>query len=103
MDIQDFGIATLVGALLPIIIAIVVQTEWSKPAKAVVSFVLCLIGAAISSYFSGDVRLTDPDWDWVVWFGVIYAAAMTMYARFYRPTNVAPAIEQRTNLRSTPR
>ena len=101
MDTKDVGMAALIGAALPLLISVIVQMRWAASTQAVVAFVVCAIAAAATSYFSGAVHLADPGWDWVTWFGTIYGSAMVMYARFWKPTTVAPQIEARTNFGDT--
>lgn len=96
--IEDGGLAGLIGAFLPLIIALIVQSNWKTSAQAVAAFLICLGVAVLTSFLSQEVRLSDPDWSWVIWFGAMYGSAMTTYARFWKPTKVAPRIEAATNL-----
>lgn len=102
MTTHDAGIAALIGAVLPILIAVILQSHWTDGAKAVVAFLVCAAAAVLTSFLSDSVRWDDPGWNWVTWFGSMYGAAMILYARFYRPTNVAPTIEAKTNLAKVP-
>lgn len=95
---SDYGIAALVGAGLPLLIAIVLQPNWRAGVRAVVSLVLCVIGAVITNVFTDTVNFKDPNFDWVAFIGTVYGSAMVSYARFYKPTNTTPTIERKTAL-----
>lgn len=98
MGTSDFGIAALVGAALPFLIAIVVQSPWGDGLKALVAFVLCMAAGTITAYLTDSIHFTDPGWDWVAWFGTIYTAAMVTWRNLYHPTNVTDKIEAATSV-----
>ena len=99
MDEQTVGIAAVIGFFLPLIISVIQQTEWKPGAQAVVAFLVCVVAAIVGSYFTGEIKLSDPSWDWITWFGAIWATAMVSYKALWKPTNVSPKIEETTNLK----
>lgn len=95
--VKDLGIATLVGAALPVLIAFIVQPGWSDAARSVVAFIICILGAIVAALFAPGVDIGGPSFDWVAWFGVVYGSAMVSYKNLYKPTGVAPKIEVATS------
>lgn len=98
MDVNNIGIAAAVGAVLPLLIAVFVQWGQSDAQKSLIAFVTCAVAAVATAYVTDAIHFTEPGWDWVAWFGTVYASAMTLYARFWKPTGVTPQIELRTSL-----
>lgn len=98
MNTQDTGLAVIIGALLPMLISVVVQTDWGDQAKAVAAFLVCVIAAVIGSFVADGVSVADPGFDWVAWFAGIYGTAMVAWRQFYKPTGITPAIEGATNV-----
>lgn len=101
-DTHDYGIGALIGAGLPLLFAVIMQSQWKPAAKAVIAFVLSVVAAVIINIFTDTVDFTDPAFDWVTWIGTVYGAAMITYARFWKPTTVEPTIERKTNLTGGP-
>lgn len=98
MDATDVGIGAAVGAVLPLVIAVIVQWHQSEAVKAVTALVVCLAAAAVTAWFTDAIHFDDPGWDWVAWIGTVYGSAMIMYGRFWKPTKVAQRIEFATTL-----
>lgn len=96
MTPSDFGIAGVIGALLPLLIAVLNRQGWTTQIKSVFALVVCLAAAAITSFVSDGVDLNDPSFDWVAWAGTIYASAMVSFSRFWKPTEVSEKIESST-------
>jgi hypothetical protein len=89
----------LVAFLLPNAIALVNQTHWSKPLRAVVSFAICVVTAVIDVIIQGNLNGKDVAGTLVL----IAFVAYTSYQLFWRPSNIAPAIEAATSTnRSAP-
>lgn len=97
MDTSDSALAIIVAALLPNLIAVILQRQWSERAKSIATFVICMVAAAVTSVFSDTIDLRDPGFDWVAWAGGIYVIATNTYARFWKPIGLAPAIETKTS------
>jgi len=96
VESETAGIGALIGAGLPLIIAVINRRGWSARVASIVAFVVCMIAAGISTVFVGGVALGDPGLDLVAYFGTVYAAAMVSYEALWKPTNVAPSIEDHT-------
>lgn len=83
----------LVGFLMPILVALVNQTHWSKPLRAVVSFAICIVVAIADVLIQGSWNGHDLTRTLVL----IAFVAYTSYQLFWRPSNIAPAIEAATS------
>ena len=83
----------IVGFLLPPAIAVVQQPRWSEPVRAIVMFVVCLIAAAGTAYFQGD--LTGRRWIQAAL--LIVVATIATFKGLWKPTRVAPEIEAATS------
>lgn len=85
--------ATIVAFFVPIVVAFLNQKRWTAQTKAVVFFVVSLIAAGGTAFFQGD--LTGRRWlDAAL---IIVAAGAAFYHGFWKPTGVAPEIEERTS------
>jgi hypothetical protein len=83
----------LVGFLLPNVIALINQTHWSKPLRAIVSFVVCVLTAIIDVIIQGNWNGHDMTRTLVL----IAFVAYTSYQLFWKPSNITPAIESATS------
>jgi VIT1/CCC1 family predicted Fe2+/Mn2+ transporter len=84
----------IAGFLLPPVLAIVQQQGWSDQIRAVVAFLACaLVGAGVA-YFQGDLTGKRV----VTGILVVMVTALTTYRNFWKPTQIAPAIEAKTTL-----
>jgi len=83
----------LVGFLLPLLISLINQTHWSKPLRAIVSFVICVVVALVDVIIQGHWNGHDMTRTLVL----VAFVAYTSYQLFWRPSNIAPAIEAATS------
>lgn len=96
---NEQSLALAIGTLMPVIIAIVVQSKWSARAKELVAFGSCFLAAAATVYMTGGLALRPRS---AAEFGtdllLILVATGAAYTKFWKPTGIAPFIEQLTNL-----
>lgn len=85
--------SALVGFFLPPVLAIVIQTGWSEKVKAGVAFVACLIAGAGTAYLEADLDGRT----WVSSALVVLTTGLATYRNFWKPTGIAPAIENATS------
>ena len=86
--------SAVVAFCLPPVLSVLIQSKWTARVKAMVFFGVSLIAAAGTAYFQGD--LTGRRWlDAAL---IIVAGAAAFYHGFWKPSTVAPTIEERTNL-----
>lgn len=88
-----------VAILVPIIVALLNQRNWSPQVKAFVFVVVSIIAAAITAYFQGD--LTGHRWFESAL--VIVPAAAAFYHGFWKPSGIAPGIEKATSAPPPPK
>lgn len=83
----------IIGFLLPNVISVVQQPRFTPPIRACVTAVACIIGGVGTSYFNGEFDATGL----VSSMLTIGVAAITFYKGFWKPTGVAPALENATS------
>ena len=84
----------LLGTLMPLAIAIVVQSKWTAALKAGVALAMCFLAAAGQLALSG--QLTPGN---ALQSGITVAAlSMVFYGRFWKPTGIAPALSAATDV-----
>lgn len=84
----------IVGFFLPPVLAIVEQTRWSNPLRAIVAFAACAIAGAGTAYFQGDLtgrRFVEAGL-------VVLVTGLATYQSFWKPSGIAAAIESHTNI-----
>jgi hypothetical protein len=82
----------IIGFFLPLVISVVEQTRWSDALRSWAAFVICVVAAAGTAYFSGNLNTTDV----IRASLIIVTIAMTTYRGIWKPTGIAPAIEKAT-------
>lgn len=85
--------ALVVGALLPPVLSIIMQSGWSEQIQAVVAFIACAIAGAGTAYFQGDLtgrRFVEAGL-------VILVTTIATYKGFWKPTRISPTIEAATS------
>ena len=84
----------IVGFLLPPVLSVLQQTNWSDRLRAVIAFLACLLAGAGVAYFQGE--LTGKRF--VTASLVVLVTAVATYRNFWKPTGISPGIETKTNL-----
>lgn len=79
------------GTLLPVLIALVTQQHWSPRVKGLVTATLSLLGGLFAAWQQGQFAH-----GWQVAATVVFLTASTAYAAFWKPTGIAPLIEELT-------
>jgi hypothetical protein len=82
----------LIGTFLPLAIAAVNRQRWTSQAKGVMTFVISTAAAAGTSYFAGEFSGEDL----VTSFLIVLVSATVTYTVFWKPSGIAPAVEQAT-------
>lgn len=83
----------LAGFLLPILVAMINQSHWSKILRAIVSFAICIAVAVVDVLIQGNWNGHDLTRTLVL----IAFVAYTSYQLFWRPSAIAPTIEANTS------
>ena len=92
-DLQFY--AAVVGVLLPLLTAIVVQTHWADQVKAIAQAALSFVAAVVITYTEGNLD-GDHLRQLFMAFLIVFAPAIATYYGFYKPTGIAPSIERAT-------
>ena len=91
--------STIVGFVLPPVLAVVMQANWRPEVKGLVAFAACLVAAtgttALQGHLGDGTALTTS-------FLLIFASAIATYRLYWRPTGIAPLIERATDVDRTP-
>lgn len=88
----------VVGFFLPVAIAFIQQRHWKNGFRAIVAFLCCLLAA------SGTVLIQVGSWDWHKWVQsalLIVVASISTYHGFWKPTTIAPSVEDATSPKQT--
>jgi VIT1/CCC1 family predicted Fe2+/Mn2+ transporter len=85
--------SALVGTLLPLLVAFVNRSSWSSGAKATVALLSSAAAGAVTAWLNGDLSGRD------VTTAVLIVATATVasYHGFWKPTTIAPALEEATS------
>lgn len=84
----------MVGVVMPIIVALVVQTQWGSCAKSIVAVLICSLGGYGTAYFTGQLDGKDVARDIML----VIIATKTFYSAFWKPTGICDVIENATTI-----
>lgn len=84
--------STILGAILPLLIAAIVQRRWSKAVKATVALIVCAVGGVGVAYYQGVLDAGNIGRSIML----VAIAAKSLYESFWKPTGVAGSIEAAT-------
>jgi FtsH-binding integral membrane protein len=84
--------AFLVGTFLPLAAAAVIRQRWRSEVKGGAVFVFSVLAAAGTSYFAGEFERGD----FLSAALIILVMASITYQTLWKPSGIAPAIEQQT-------
>jgi hypothetical protein len=90
--------------ILPAVLAFVMQSHWPWKVKANVAWVACFLTAIGVALAQGLLTGMDATSAQViaVKFGVILTLCTQLYDKFYKPTGIAPKIENATDVTPAP-
>lgn len=87
--------ASIVGFLVPLATAVIIQRGWSPALQSVANFVVAAVAAAGTQYFEGNLDGSNLD-GFIRTLMIVFVASIASYHGFFRPTNIAPKIEAAT-------
>lgn len=82
------------GFVAPIVLAFIQQPKWSDRTRALITFGFSILVGAGNVYFNGDLSKAA---DWTSAILIVLIAAISTYKGFWKPTQIAPAIEEKTS------
>ncbi|WP_413100926.1 hypothetical protein [Streptomyces sp. Inha503] len=86
-----------IGALLPLVTALVQRPAWSADVKKVVAVVLALVAGVITVATSGGWEQFENGTMTFATIAAVLAASQSTYDLIWKPSKVAPAIEAVTS------
>ena len=90
---QDIQLLTvLTGVIVPLLVGLVTKSSASSGLKAFVNLILTAIGTALAQVIPATFEWKSFFISWLIAFAV---SAGTYYG-FYKPTGIAPAVNQST-------
>ncbi len=90
--------SAIVGFVAPPVVALVQQPSWTRPVRAIVTLIFCLILGAGTAYFNGALNGRN----WISCVLVVFVAAIAAYGGFWKPTRIATSIETATSPNTPP-
>ncbi|MEW1657850.1 hypothetical protein [Streptomyces sp. NPDC093707] len=97
--LNTIATGTAVGALLPLLTAIVQQPHWSASVKRVVAVVVALIGGVITVASTGGTGLFSQGLPTLGTLAAVLAASQATFDLVWQPSTVTGRIEAKTALR----
>lgn len=85
--------STLVGFLMPALVAVINKYTWPSWLKGIVAVVSCIIAGGVTAWLSGDINGMPL----VKSILIVLVATLGSYHVWWKPTGIAPAIEKSTS------
>ena len=82
------------GVAMPFVIALINQRGWNPKVKGLVAFAACLGTSAILAALHGTLNLAT----WRDTAIVVTGASLVMYHALWKPSGLAPAVEDKTTI-----
>lgn len=92
-DTASFDLA-VGGVAMPFVIALINQSTWNPKLRGIVAFFACLGAAALLAALHGTLTLTH----WRDTAVLVTGASLVMYHALWRPSGLAPAVEDATTV-----
>lgn len=90
----------IIGFVMPLVVAVLVQTHWDQRAQAVAMFICCLVAVALEHLFIlHDFTLGEGLFRSLL---IVMVATIAFYKGWWKPLGTAPMIEQKTTITSAP-
>lgn len=86
--------STLVGLVMPVIVALLNQPQWKPWVKSAVAIAASVVAAGVTCELSGQLSVSDLAGSAIT----IATASIATFHLFWKPTGAAPAIEASTKL-----
>jgi uncharacterized membrane protein len=87
-------IAGLVGLILPMIIAVIQQVQFSQAVRSLVAVAACVVAAIIVAAAQTNFNAHN----FAVAFMTVFVSTVVSYEHFWKPTGIAPLVEGFTNI-----
>jgi len=87
------------GSVIPLVLAFIQQPKWSDQIRSLVTFAFSLLVGFLNVWLNGDLASAA---DWTSAILIVLIAAISTYKGFWKPTQIAPKVEQATSPLQTP-
>jgi hypothetical protein len=85
----------IVGSVLPNLIAVFVQPGWKSEVRGLVTFAICAAAGTVIAWLQGDLSSATDIGAAIV---SVLVTSQVLYATLWKPSGIAPAIEQKSSL-----
>jgi hypothetical protein len=85
----------ILAFVLPLVIAVIVRQQWSRTAKSICMFAVSFVATLGTMYLNGALNDVSAQ-TFVARFLTVVVATIAFYNGIWKPTGVAPAVEERT-------
>jgi uncharacterized membrane protein HdeD (DUF308 family) len=85
----------ILAFFLPLVIAMIVRQNWSRTAKSITMFVVALLATIGTMFLNGSLNDVSAE-TFVGKFLVVVVGTIAFYNGIWKPTQVAPKIEDAT-------
>lgn len=87
------GIVALVAAVLPLLLAVVNRPQWPSEVKSLLAFGVCVVVGIIVAWATDHWNRDGI----ILNIGAVFALTNAAYQAVWKPTKVAPTIEEKTS------
>lgn len=88
----------IVGSVLPNLTAVIISPSWRSEVRGLVTFGICTAAGGVIAFLQGDLtNVTDVGTSIVS----VLVTSQVLYATLWKPSGIAPTIEQKTTLTSS--
>lgn len=94
MDGDILATSGAIGIILPLMLSVIIQPSWRSEVKGLVAFMVCAIAGAVVAWLQGDL---GSGVDVATAITTVLVVSQTLYATYWRPSGIAPAIERETS------
>ena|GEM_PF-3081942 len=92
INVQYWQVIT--GFVLPLVLSVIIQSGWSRAAQALAAFAFSVVVTVLQLWIYGQL---DGFTDSAQAVLMVFASSIVFYQGFWKPTGVAPAIEEKTS------
>ena len=92
---ESLMFSAVVGFFLPPLVAVIQQPHWPDWFRAVVGFLAAVVVSLGTLYFTGGLVLSGTGKEWIIFdFLLLLVTSISTYRELWKPTGIAPMIEQ---------
>lgn len=89
---EPVTISVLVGAVLPVVVSLLKNVEWSRNWKTLFAVGVSFVAATISALLNGDISGWE---EFIANLGVIHASSQVIYQGWFKDSNVDETLTEK--------